>query len=68
MAEDCGCDKPRMRGVPTQIDPTRRKQWRVFFPNGRTRDYFTSMDADTAIERNVDKTTGARGRKQRLSS
>ena len=61
MAKDCAPCGRRMIGRATPIDHGRRKEWRVFFVNGKTRDYYTSEDADTAISRH------GGGRKQHLS-
>lgn len=61
MAKPCVPCGSRMVGRRTVIEPGKRKQWRVFFPKGQVRDYFTEEDADRAIEKYG-------GRKQKLSA
>lgn len=61
MAKDCAPCGRKMVGRPTPIVAGRRKEWRVKFSNGKTRDYFTPEDADLAITRH------GGGTKQRLS-
>lgn len=60
MAKSCAPCGQRMAGRRTPIEPGRRKEWRVFFPKGQTRDYYTEADADAAIGKYG-------GRKQKLS-
>lgn len=61
--------RAKMRGRLTPIPRGRRKEWRVFFPRGQSRDYYTESDADAAIEKHGDPTRPHHGcRKQRLSS
>lgn len=55
----------RMVGRPTPIAPGRRKEWRVFFDKGQTRDYFTEADADAALAKHCKDPS--RCRKQQLS-
>jgi hypothetical protein len=60
MAKPCAPCGSKMLGRRSTIPPGQRKEWRVFFPKGQTRDYFTEADADTAIDK-------FGGRKQKLS-
>lgn len=62
MVKDCAPCGRKMVGRATAIIPGQRKEWRVFFANGKTRDYYTAQDADTAISRH------GGGRKQHLSA
>lgn len=61
MAKPCAPCGRKMVGRQSMIPPGRRKEWRVFFGDGRTRDYYTQDDADQAI-----KNFG--GRKQKLGT
>ncbi len=65
MARQCAPCGQKMVGRPVRIEPGKRKQWRVFFDRGQTRDYFTEADADLAIEKHCKDP--ARCRKQQLS-
>lgn len=70
MARECApCSaRAKMRGRLTPIVPGRRKEWRVTFPRGQMRDYYTEADADAAIQKHGDPAAPKFGcRKQKLS-
>lgn len=59
----------KMRGRFNPMPRGRRKEWRVFFPRGQSRDYYSESDANAAIEKHGDPTQPNYGcRKQRLST